>query len=83
MVPVRMAPPGPAGCGQVTRCSHHDAVGLADGPQVDSAVLAARGQQPPGAFPQRQAGDGAGVSLELLCPGTRAGTWLPLPSGTE
>lgn len=50
------------------RCAvtHHDAVGLAHGPQVDPAVLSPGGQQAAGALPQGQAGHGAGVSLELL-----------------
>lgn len=46
--------------------SHHDAVGLADGPDVDAAVLAPRGQQAARVLPQRQAGHGSGVGLELL-----------------
>lgn len=64
------------------RCAHHDAVGLADGPQVDPAVVSACGEQAPGAFTQRQTGNGAGVSLELLCQVTQAGTCLPLLSCT-
>lgn len=56
------------------RCwSHHDAVGLADGPQVDPAVLPSCGQQAAGAFPQSQTGNAAGVSLELLCTATQEG----------
>lgn len=53
------------------RGTHHDAVGLADGPDVDPAVLSSCGQQAARAFPQSQTGNGAGVSLELLCTATK------------
>lgn len=53
--------------------SYHNAVGLADGPDVDPAVLSSGGQQAARAFPKRQTGNPAGVSLELLCKATQQG----------
>lgn len=64
----------------MTTRSHHDAVGLADGPQVDPTVMSACSEQAARALAQRQTGNGTGVSLELLCPAAQEETWLlPCP----
>ena len=52
---------------------HHDAVGLVDGPQVDAAVIPARGQQPARGFAQHQRGHIAGVGHDLLYTGKSRG----------
>lgn len=55
------------------RWSHHDAVGLADSPQVDPTVLPSCGEQAARVFPQCQTRNSAGVSLKFFCTATREG----------